>query len=108
MTDPFLRRVRVSNADEAMRNSLLAALRRNKPYKAGAPSTDRRALRHTWAALITTVAEAYSQPVADGEHCAAIARICKELSTRFGSHLIGGRLRFGTSQKALNLYLKFL
>jgi hypothetical protein len=30
------------------------------------------------------------------------------LSSQFGAYLIGGRLRFGTSQKAFNLYLKYL
>jgi hypothetical protein len=108
MTDPFLTSVGVSNADAAMRNSLRAALQRNKTYKTGAPSADRLALRQEWARLIKRVAKAYSQPVADRHHCEAIASICQELSAGFGRHLDGGRLRFGTSQKALNLYLKFL
>ena len=30
------------------------------------------------------------------------------LRFRFGQYLSGGHLRYGTSQKALNLYLKFL
>jgi len=48
------------------------------------------------------------QPISDVEHCAAIARIADGLSGEFGGILIGGRLRFGTSQKALNCHLKYL
>jgi hypothetical protein len=106
--DRFLRKVGVSNVDEAMRNSLSAALQRNKVYETSASWTDRRAFRQTWAGLIRTAAEAYTQPVADGDHCTTIERISQDLSVRFGRHLIGGKLTFGTSQKALNLYLKFL
>jgi hypothetical protein len=108
MTDPFLKKVGVSNADEAMRNSLLAALRRNKTYTGSASTSSRREFRQAWATLIKSAARAYRRPVEDADHCATIARIAQILSRRFSPLLIGSRLRFGTSQKALNLYLKFL
>ncbi len=48
-----------------------------------------------------------AQPVSDEQHCAAISRISDSLSSKFGELLVDGRLRFGTSQKAFNLYLKY-
>jgi len=50
----------------------------------------------------------YTQHVADSEHCGAIRNISDGLSKRFGPILKDHRLRYGTSQKAFNLYLKFL
>ena len=49
-----------------------------------------------------------AHPVSDGEHCLAIERISNGLMTRFAYFLINGRLRFSTSQKAFNLYLKYI
>lgn len=107
MADRFLIETGVSSSDEAMRNSLSAALQRNKVYETGS-SADRSALRRDWATLMKKAAEAYTQRVADRDHCATIARIAQSLSTRFRPQIIDGRWRFGTSQKAFNLYLKFL
>jgi len=53
-------------------------------------------------------AKKYSQSVSDAEHFEAIGRIAQTLSARHGSILKGGRFRYGTAQKAFNLYLKFL
>jgi hypothetical protein len=108
MTDRFLRKTGVLNPDQAMRNSLSAALQHNRVYQATASLGDRKVFRLAWAALIKEAVQAYSKPVTDGDHCAAIGRISDQLSTRFGPLLLGSSLRFGTSQKALNLYLKFL
>ena len=48
--------------------------------------------------------------IKDKQHCDAIERIAGTLSNRWGSILHGdpGHLRFGISQKAFNLYLKYL
>jgi len=108
MSDPFLIKVRVSKADDAMRNSLRAALQHNKTYATGTTTTEREAFRRAWAVLIVEAAKKYKQPVTDEEHCHTISKIVQTLSERFSRILIGGRLRFGTSQKAFNLYLKFL
>jgi hypothetical protein len=45
-----------------------------------------------------------TQPVSDDKHCGAIRRISDNLSARFEEILKGGRLRYGTSQKAFNLF----
>lgn len=108
MNDLFLMKVGVSNPQEAMSNSLRAALQRNKTYADATSTTEREALRHAWEALIIKAANKYSRPQTDAAHCCTIAEIADSLSQRFTRILVGGRLRFGTSQKAFNLYLKFL
>ena len=44
----------------------------------------------------------------DVEHCGAIKRISDAVSQRCGEHLVDARLRYGSAQKAFNLYSKFL
>jgi hypothetical protein len=53
-------------------------------------------------------AQNYMVPVSESDHCAAIRRICGNISKACGSSLKDDRLRYGTVQKAFNLYLKFL
>jgi hypothetical protein len=91
--------------------SINAALQRNKVYKSEEHYDQREELRKQWATLLSKEAQAYEspeQPISDEQHCSAIARIADTLSAQFGEILAGGRLRFGTSQKALNLFLKYL
>ncbi len=107
--DPFLKMVKVQNEKDAMRNSLKAALQRNKTYVKDISQTDRQRFRSSWASLITESAKIYSTPLADDkQHCETIAKISEKLSQDYAHILVGGYLRFGTSQKAFNLYLKFL
>jgi len=111
MTDPFLEMDGVENNTQAMRMSLLAALQRNKTYVHGVPDPTRKQFRAEWEKLIRDESERYAhchEVVSDSEHCAAISRISHALTHRFAPYLVGGRLRFGTSQKAFNLYLKYL
>lgn len=80
-------------------------------YAKGITNADKKKLRADWAALITQEAQAYispSQRITDKQHCDAIERIAKTLSQKHGPALHGGGMRFGTSQKAFNLYLKYL
>lgn len=107
MTDPFLKKVRVSDSNDAMRNSLRAALQRNKTYTMETPSDMRAAFRSDWGQLIDSAAASYDRPVPDGQHCENIKSIASAMTKKFGSILVDKRLRFGTSQKAFNLYLKF-
>lgn len=106
-TDRFLEETGVSNRDEAMRNSLRAAVQHNPVYSTRSLS-DHKTVRREWASLIRKAAEAYGHPVSDADHCATIKGISDDLSRSVGQHLRGGKLTFGTSQKALNLYLKFV
>jgi hypothetical protein len=106
--DAFLQKVRVADPNKAMINSLRAALQRNKVYSTSSNQQDRSRFRLAWSKLIAKSSAKYSQPVEDGPHCETIAQISQELSDEFAQILEGGKLRFGTSQKAFNLYLKFL
>jgi len=111
VNDPFLEADRVTTEADAIKMSLMAALQRNKTYCDGLAEWRRNQFRAEWASLIRKESQRYmnsSSPVTDGEHCETIRRISEAVTGRFGTSLIGGRLRFGTSQKAFNLYLKYL
>ena len=111
MNDLFLKVDGVSSEEQAVTWSINAALQRNKVYKSDKDYERRVTFRAEWASLIREESKAYltpTKPISDDEHCAAIARISDKLSSEFGAYLVSGRLRFGTSQKAFNLYLKYL
>ena len=111
MKELFLKLDGVSKNAEALNWSINAALQRNKVYKNDENYERREQLRDEWARLLSDEANAYKapeSPVSDEQHCASIARIADTLSNKFHEILDGGRLRFGTSQKAFNLYLKYL
>jgi len=108
VADVFLHAVDVHTEQRAMIESLKSALGRNKTYCEEADDQARTAFRNTWATLLRSESVAYSMPVSDEQHCATIRRISDLLSNDYGRYLVNGRLRYGTSQKALNLYLKYL
>ena len=113
MSDPFLEVTGVRTDEDAMREALKSALqqRQNKVYARDEVSNERTEFRAELARLIREEAQYYIRPnqsISDIQHCESIRRISDTLSQRFGNILMGGRMRYGTSQKALNLYLKFL
>jgi hypothetical protein len=111
MNNLFLKVDGVDSEEQAMASSINAALQRNKVYKNDEDYERREKFRAVWANLIREESKTYgkpAQPISDHQHCAAIARISDALSSQFGAYLMGGRLRFGTSQKAFNLYRKYL
>jgi hypothetical protein len=108
MSDAFLIKVNVTDSVKAMQNSLRAALQRNKTYGEGVLIASRKLFRNDWNTLIVDAAQRYCYPITDTEHCQVIEQIAQSLSGKYGNILAGSHLRFGTSQKAFNLYLKFL
>lgn len=111
MNDLFLKVDGVSNEEQALTWSINTALQRNKVYKTDEDSGRREKFRARWAKLLFEEAQTYrnpERPVPDEYHCDVIARIADTLSSEFGEILTEGRLRFGTSQKAFNVYLKYL
>lgn len=104
----FLKRVNVSSVQDALRNSLVASLQRNPTYNDRVQHYDRERLRRAVREKLQKLESSYSLPVSDEEHTKNIVEISDFLSTEFGHLLIGGRFRIGTSQKALNLFAKFL
>jgi hypothetical protein len=113
LNDPFLEETGVKTEEDAIREALKSALqqRQNKVYTRDEVGNERREFRNMLAKLIREESKRYTQPlqpVSGEEHFQAIRRISDALSGRFRTILKDGRLRYGTSQKALNLYLKFL
>jgi len=92
---------------DAVTWSVNAAVQRNRVY---CRESGREAFREAWKEELCKQTQRYAQGTAlsDSEHCKIIAGIADRLSLRFPEVLSRGRLRFGTSQKALNLWLKYL
>ena len=110
MHDPFLEETGVSNETSAMRETIRSALqqRQNKVYSRDEVGNERDGFRSELRKLVSVAARRYTQPVSDADHQAAIRGISETLSAEFSSILKDRRLRYGTAQKAFNLYLKFL
>lgn len=111
MNNLFLKVDEVSNEEEALRWAISAAMQRHKIYKNSGDDEERKKFRERWKELLLREAEDYRKPaqaITDEQHCAAISRIADDLSSEFSELLNEGRLRFGISQKAFNLFLKYL
>ena len=113
MKDLFLTVDEISNEEDALKWAINAAVRvrRNKVYKNDEDYEKREKFRDRWKELLLREAEGYRKPaqaITDEQHCAAISRIADELSREFRELLDGERLRFGISQKAFNIFLKYL
>ena len=108
--DLFLRVDGISTEQEAIDAAVNSALQHNKVYETEDESV-RAAFREEWKRLMKNESKPYrslSFVTTDEQHCDVIERIAAMLTSDFGPHLAGGRVRFGTSQKAFNLYLKYL
>ncbi len=104
----FLKRERITNEDSALVWSVNAAVQRNRVY---ASDTGREAFRAEWRKLLSEDSRRYraaARTISDAAHCEGIGTISDRLSAAFAPLLKCGRLRYGTSQKAFNLYLKYL
>jgi hypothetical protein len=108
----FLQKTGVSDEQQAMRNAWIAALRtRNSThpiYAEHVSSREAEMLRAKWDQLLHDISSQYNFQVSDDVHVQNISAICDVLSHEFAPILYGQRFRIGISQKALNLYLKFL
>jgi hypothetical protein len=103
----FLAVTKVQSEEAAIRNAIQAALQRNKVYSSDSEEV-RRAFRVQLAKFLRAEAQRYVKEVSEEEHCAAIRHIACIVSNACAPVLQKGRFRFGTAQKAFNLYLKFL
>ena len=94
---------------EIFGRSYNAAVQRSQTYKKNAPKKDRIELqRFLKNYLEKTVIKLYKNKVYDQKHLKVIEEISNILSEKFSSILYQKRFRIGTSQKILNLYLKYL
>lgn len=94
--------------DELFSLVVQAALGRSKTYKDELPESERRAFRDGLRRALDAVVEGYVNPVSSDDHIDNIRRLADDMSEKFRSSLHDGRFRVGSSQKALNLYLKYL
>ncbi len=104
----FLDFTRVTTSDDAMRNSLTAALQRNLTYQNSANWISRKQFQGEFKRKIYFSAEQYRLGITEERHLETITAISDDLSHHFVCSLVDGRLRIGTVQKALNLYIKFM
>ena len=105
--DRFLVRTRVHSQQAALDNALAAALQHNRTYST-LFGTARAGFRSSLKGQLLDRGLLYCSPVSDEAHVANIEGIAEALSEKHHEILEGGRLRIGTAQKALNLYLKFM
>lgn len=105
----FLRLTNVSREEDALQNCILAAFRRNKMYKDNVLQSERYELRNDLKVELRNLSASYLLGgVGETDHEANIQYLSDVLSAKHGAMLTDGRFKIGTSQKALNLYLKFL
>jgi hypothetical protein len=108
MRSEFLEIDGIRTEGDAIIWSVNAAVQRNHVYQ----NYDRRQeVRAEWMRMIREESRLYSSvvdPISETRDCEIIRIISDRLSVAFESSLNGGRLRYGTSQKAFNLYLKYL
>lgn len=104
----FLQMISVSCEQDAMRNSIIAAFKRNKIYNENANPSHRKKLRCVLNSEIRSLASDYSEPITEAKHSQNILSLADSITKQFAPILISGRFKIGTAQKALNLYLKFL
>jgi hypothetical protein len=97
---------KATDAESAARNAILASLQRNPTYSS--PTADGGKFHRAFATALHEVADLYNSDVSEGDHVKVIQSISSQLSAEFPNILKGNRLRIGTTQKALNLYLKTL
>ena len=105
----FLRLTNVTREEDALQNCILAAFRRNKMYKDNVLQSERYELRNDLKVELRSLSASYLPGgVSEAEHEANIEYLSDVLSAKYSAMLTDGRFKIGTSQKALNLYLKFL
>jgi hypothetical protein len=104
----FLQVDDINNEEEAVTWSINAAVQRGNAY---CSQSGRERFRDEWKKELRRESQRYrdlATALSDSEHCKIIGGIADRLSSKFAPRLNGGRLRIGTSQKAFNLYLKYL
>lgn len=104
----FLSKARVHSEQQAIIESIKAALGRSSTYTTAANDSDGARLRATLTQQLRDLADQYVATVDTDRHIANIAQFCEAVSQAHSQILRNGRFRVGVAQKALNLYLKFL
>ena len=97
----------------AIQNSIQAAFagrgggEDSKIYEGSPRDSEKEAFKRNLGNSILAISQDYTRPVCEEFHIANTIRLSRDMSSTHGKILFNNRLRIGTSQKALNLYLKF-
>ncbi len=94
--------------EEILTMSLSAAFMFGRIYGPDVGERDRLTVREGVKAKLREYRPSYSDAVDEPEHVNNITELSDRLSSEFRPCLRNGRFRVGISQKALNLYLKYL
>ena len=101
MNKDFLMTVFLSNTQSA-------SFQRGNVYTKGVTDEQKIPFQDDFRKRLKELANSYTEPVSDKVHCDKIENFADELSKSHPHVLANGRLRIGTAQKAVNLFLKFL
>lgn len=94
--------------DECFSLTLMGTVQRGNLYAPNSGEAARNAFRCGLRAALEQLAECYHRPVSDDDHLANIVALADRLSASHSDALASGRFRIGSSQKALNLFLKYM
>jgi len=94
--------------NEFLTMSVLGALGRSRTYSESATEKAKNHFLNALRKKLDEISRGYQSKVTEEEHLSNIKRLSNELSSGFSHCLKNGRFRIGISQKALNLYLKYL
>jgi hypothetical protein len=102
-----------TKAEKFLRNefltmSILGALGRSKTYNESASQEEKDCFRNAFRGKLDYISEMYKSEVAEETHLSNIINLSDDLSSQFSHCLKNDKFRIGISQKALNLYLKYL
>lgn len=92
----------------AFSNTLGACMQRGNVYNKNIKSKDRMIFAKALYTELNELAKKYKTKVTHEEHCRNIEEFANKISKSHGDILYNKRLRIGTAQKAINVYLKFL
>ncbi len=108
----FLVRTNTTNEDDALSNCVQASFKHNKIYLGGCdsiPWSQRYELHQSIKTELHRLSQQYiADEVTEAHHESNIQNFANLISEEHGTILVGGRFNIGTSQKGLNLYLKFM
>ena len=88
--------------------SLQAATQRAGIWADGVPESNRRELHLHLRNLLEKTVGQYVKPVHEATHIKNLERIAESLTRRQSGLLVDHHFRIGPTQKALNLYLKYM
>lgn len=88
--------------------TIQAAFQRGKVYKPNLKKQHKEEVKESIRGELRRLAQIYNGNITEEDHIRNIKNLSRKISRIHRDKLRNGRLRIGTSQKLLNVYLKFL